>query len=175
MSFASTIGRMRERALAYWLARSDQERKYLAVGGAVVLLALGWLLLVSPAVDGRAQLRRSLPQLRQQAAQLQALAQEATKLNSQPLPQVAPMSRETLAASLSARGLTPQSLSQTGEYAKLQLNNVAFANLVTWLDAQRRENRIAVQDAVVTALPTAGQVDANLTLHQNAGAPGGAR
>lgn len=175
MSFASTIGQMRERALAYWLARSDQERKYLSVGGAVLLLALAWALLVSPALDGRAALRRSLPQLRQQAAQLQALAQEATTLNSQPAPQVAPMSRESLAASLSARGLTPQSLSQTGEYAKLQLNNVAFANLVTWLDAQRREGRIAVQDAVVTALPTAGQVDASLTLHQDNGGQGGAR
>jgi general secretion pathway protein M len=63
----------------------------------------------------------------------------------------------------------------TGEYAKLQLNNASFANLAMWLDAQRREGRIAVQDAVVTALPAAGQVDANLTLHQNTGAPAGAQ
>jgi general secretion pathway protein M len=80
------------------------------------------------------------------------------------------MTREALAASLSGRGLSPQSLSLNGEYAKLQLNGVSFANLVTWLDAQRRENRIAVQDAAVTALATAGQVDANLTLRQNLGA-----
>jgi general secretion pathway protein M len=174
MSFASTIGQWRERALAYWLARSDQERTYLTVGGAVVLLALGWLLLAAPALEGRATLRRALPQLHQQSAQLRAMAQEAATLNSQPAPQVAPMSREALVASLAARGLTPQSLSQTGEYAKLQFNNVAFANLVTWLDAQRREQRIAVQDATVSALPAAGQVDASLTLHQNTGA-GGAR
>ncbi|MFL6675496.1 MAG: type II secretion system protein GspM [Massilia sp.] len=174
MSFASTIGQLRERALAYWVARTDQERTFLGAGAAVALLALVYLLFVSPALDGRAQLRRSLPQLRQQAAELQTLAQEATALNSTPVPQVAPMTREALAASLSARGLSPQSLSLSGQYAKLQLNGVSFANLVTWLDAQRRENRIAVQDAVVTALATAGQVDASLTLRQNNGAGGAA-
>jgi general secretion pathway protein M len=132
-------------------------------------VTLAYLLLIDPALEGRAQLRRALPQLRQQAAQLQALAQEATALKSQPVPQVTPMTRETLSAGLTARGLNPQSLSLTGEYAKLQLNNASFANLAMWLDSQRRENRIAVQDAVVTALPAAGQVDASLTLHQNIG------
>ena len=58
----------------------------------------------------------------------------------------------------------------TGEYIKLQLNNVSFANLATWLDEQRHANRVLVQDAVVTALPAAGQVDASLTLRQNTGA-----
>jgi general secretion pathway protein M len=175
MSFASTTSQLRARALAYWVARTDQERKFLTVGAAVLAVTLGYLILIAPALEGRAQLRRSLPQLRQQAAQLQALAQEATALNGQPAPQVAPMTREALSSSLGTRGLTAQSLSMTGEYAKLQLNNASFANLVIWLDAQRRENRVAVQDAVITALPAAGQVDASLTLHQNTGAPAAAQ
>jgi general secretion pathway protein M len=170
MSFATTIAQYRERANALWLARTEQERRFLAVGGAVVLLALLYLLLVDPAVTGRAQLRRSLPQLRQQAAELQAMAQEANNLAHAPTTQVAPLTREALTASLSGRGLTPQSLSMTGEYVKLQLNNVSFANLVAWLDEQRRANRVLVQDAVVNAQPTAGQVDASLTLRQNTGA-----
>jgi general secretion pathway protein M len=57
----------------------------------------------------------------------------------------------------------------TGEYIKVQMNNVSFANLAGWLDEQRRANRMLVQDAVITALPAAGQVDANLTLRQNTG------
>jgi general secretion pathway protein M len=175
MSFASTIAQLRGRALAYWVARTDQERKFLTVGAGVLAVTLGYLVLIAPALEGRAQLRRALPQMRQQAAQLQAMAQEATALNSQPAPQVAPMTRESLTASLSGRGLAAQSLSMTGEYAKLQLNNTSFANLMMWLDAQRRENRIAVQDAAITALPVAGQVDAALTLHQNTGAPAAAQ
>lgn len=169
MSFATTIAQYRERATALWLARTEQERRFLSVGGAVVLLALLYLILVDPAVEGRAQLRRTLPQLRQQAAELQAMAQEAATLTQAPAVQVTPLTRETVNTSLSGRGLTPQSLSMTGEYIKLQLNNVSFANLVTWLDEQRRSNRVLVQDAVVTALPAAGQVDASLTLRQNTG------
>jgi general secretion pathway protein M len=133
----------------------------------VLLLALVYLVLVAPALDGRAELRRSLPQLRQQAAQLRALADEARTVQAAPVPQVAPMSRTALQDSLTARGITPASLSLTGDYAKLQLNNVSFANLMAWLDAQRRENRISAQDAAISALPAAGQVDATLTLRQN--------
>ena len=169
MSFATTIAQYRERATALWLSRTEQERRFLSVGGAVVLLALLYLILVDPAVEGRAQLNRSLPQLRQQAAELQAMAQEAAKLAQAPAVQVTPLTRETVSTSLSGRSLTPQSLSMTGEYIKLQLNNVSFANLASWLDEQRRSNRVLVQDAVVTALPAAGQVDASLTLRQNTG------
>jgi general secretion pathway protein M len=170
MSLATTLAQYRERANALWLARTEQERRFLTIGGAVVLLAFLYLVLVEPAVEGRAQLRRSLPQLRQQAAELQAMAQEAGNLAHAPSTPVAPLSRDTVNTSLSGRGLTPQSLSMTGEYIKLQLNNVSFANLAAWLDEQRRANRVLVQDAVVTALPVAGQVDASLTLRQNTGA-----
>lgn len=170
MSFATNIAQYRERAGALWLARTEQERRFLAVGGGVVLLALLYLLLVEPAVNGRAQLRRSLPPLRQQAAELQAMAQEANNIAHAPTSQVTPLTREAVTTSMSSHGLTAQSLSMTGEYIKLQLNNVSFANLATWLDEQRRANRVLVQDAVVTALPTAGQVDASMTLRQNTGA-----
>lgn len=170
MSIATTIGQYRERTAALWLARTEQERRFLLVGGGVVLAALLYLLLVAPALEGRAQLNRALPQMRQQAAELQGMAQEATALEHAPHTQVAPLTREGVSSSLSGRGLTPQSLSMTGEYIKLQLNNVAYAGLAGWLDEQRRANRVQVQDAVVTALPVAGQVDANLTLRQNTGA-----
>jgi general secretion pathway protein M len=166
MTIAAQIVALRERALAYWLARTDQERKFLAVGLGVAVLALVYLLFIDPALTGREQLRRSLPELRQQAAQMQALAAEAQALNAQPAPAVTPMTREGLSASLSTRGLTAASLTLTGEFAKLQFDGVSFANLVAWMDAQRRENRVLVQDAVFTAKEAVGQVDATLTLRQ---------
>ena len=176
MNLAATIGQLRERALAWWIVRTEQERKFLSIGAAVVLVALVYLVLVAPALAGRAQLRAALPQLRQQDAQLKALAAEASALAAQPVPQVAPMTREALTASLNTRGLAAASLTVTGEYAKLQFNGVSFANLVAWLDAQRRENRVALQDGAFSALAQAGQVDATLTLHQNSGgAPAGAQ
>ena len=169
MSVATTLAQYRARAATMWLARTEQERRFLAVGGAVVLLAVLYLALVEPAVTGRAELNRSLPQLRQQEADLRAMAQEANNLARAPVQTPAPLSREAVTASLNGRGLSTQSLSMTGEYIKVQLNNASFANLTAWLDEQRRANRVLVQDAVVSALPVAGQVDATLTLRQNTG------
>jgi general secretion pathway protein M len=169
MSIATTFAQYRERATALWLARTEQERRFLAAGGAVVLAALLYLLFVDPALEGRAQLRRTLPQLHQQEAELKAMATQAATRSQTTETQVAPLTREAVTSSLSGRSLTPQSLSVEGEYIKLQLNNVSFANLAAWLDEQRRANRVLVQDAAVTALPAAGQVDASLTLRQNTG------
>lgn len=169
MNVMTKIGEVRERALAYWLARTAQERKFLAAGGAVVVLALLYLVLLDPALTGRDQLRRSLPELRQQAAQLQALAGEARSVSGQQAPPPAPLTREALAASMTARGLDPASLSLSGEYAKIQLNGVSFANLVAWLDTQRQESRLLVQDAQFTAQEAPGQVNATLTLRQSSG------
>jgi general secretion pathway protein M len=103
---------------------------------------------------------------------MQALAVEAAQLANQPVPQLVPMNKETLTASLTARSMAPVSLSMVGDYAKVQLKDANFANLVNWLDTQQRENRIAVQDAAVTAVNDAGQVDAVLTLRQAGGAAG---
>ena len=165
-SIRAKVGAVRERALAWWLSRTDQERKFLAVGGGVALVSLVYALLLAPALEGRDSLRRSLPALRQQAAQLQTLAAEAQTLAANPAPQVPPMTSDALNASMAQRGLKAGSVTMTGEYAKLQFNGVSFANLVAWLDAQRRENRVQVQDAAFTALAAEGQVDATLTLRQ---------
>lgn len=170
-SIRARVGAIRERALAWWLSRTDQERKFLTVGGAVALVSLVYALLLAPAIEGRDSLRSALPALRQQAAQLQTLAAEAQALAANPAPQVPPMTSDALSASMAQRGLKAGSITMTGEYAKVQFNGVSFANLVAWLDAQRRENRVQVQDASFTALAAVGQVDATLTLRQASAQP----
>jgi general secretion pathway protein M len=170
MSAANNFAQLKERLTVAWMARTEQERKYLAIGGALAALLLVYALFIAPALAGKARLEQELPQLRTQNAQLRAMALEAGELGRQPVVQVTPMTRESLTASLAALSITPQSVTMTGEYARLQLTGVSFANLVTWLDAQRRENHIAVQESTVTALAVPGQVDASLTLRQDTGA-----
>ncbi len=163
------IGRYRLAALGFWQARSEQERKIMGLGGAAVLLALLYSIFIDPALSGRTRLNKELPILRQEAATIEGLASEASELKKHAPVPVPPMTRDSLTAALKARGLTPQSLNLTGEYAKLQFNEVPFSGLMTWLDAMRHENRIGVQDANIVAKPTAGLVDATLTLHQSGG------
>ena len=174
MSIALNKGRAalatRQQAMqAFWAERTAQERKLLTIGAVVAGLALVYAVFFEPAWNGRIELQKSLPELRQQAAQLQALAREAGELSRQTPVQVAPMSRDSVDASLKARGLSAQSLSMTGEYARVQLNGAPFANVMLWLDGLRREGRIAVQEAKITAQSKAGLVDATLTLHQSPG------
>lgn len=160
----------RDRFAVMWLARTEQERKFLTVGAIILGLAFFYLTLLAPAIEGRAALKRSLPALRQQAAQLRTMADEARALASQTPPQVPPLSREGITSSLATRGLTPKDLSVTGNYAKFQLENVAFANLMAWIDEQRRIGRLGVEEAQVSAQTPLGQVNATLTMRQNNGA-----
>ncbi|MFT5644465.1 MAG: general secretion pathway protein M [Janthinobacterium sp.] len=156
-------------ASLFWDARSEQERQFLSLGAVLAVLLLGYALLFAPAMEGRAQLKKSLPQLRQQAAQLQVLAAQAASLNARAPVQVALMSSASLTSTLTARGLTAQSVGVTGEYAKLELRGIPFASLMQWLDGLRRESRISVQDANIVAQAVPGIVDATLTLHQPSG------
>jgi general secretion pathway protein M len=170
MSAVTQVAQLRERLAVAWLARTEQERTFLTIGGAVAAALLVYALAIAPAVSGRAALEKALPQLRQDAAQMRAMAAEAGELARQPAQQVQPITRDSVAASLAAVSITPVSLTVSGETARMQLTGVSFANLVGWLDAQRREARLGVQEAAITAKEPAGQVDATLTLRQDVGA-----
>ena len=163
------VAARRQALQAFWAERTAQERKLLTIGGVVAGLALVYAVFFEPAWNGHIALQKSLPELRQKAAVMQSLAREAEELSRQAPVQVASMNREGLDASLKARGLAPQSLSLTGEYARVQLNGVPFASVMLWLDGLRREGRIAVQDAKITAQAKAGLVDATISLHQSPG------
>jgi len=160
------MNQARANGAAFWAARTEQERRFLGVGGAVLGVLLVYGLLIAPALSGRERLQKDLPVLRQQAAELQALALQAGALKAQPNVTPPAMTGDSIKASLAAHGLSAQSIGMTGEYAKLQLNGVSFPGLVDWLDALRRDGRINVQDASIIAQNTAGLVDATLTLHQ---------
>lgn len=166
--FSAMTQQYRDGAAAFWQARTEQERRFLGVGGVLLGVLLVYGVLIAPALSGRAQLQKDLPVLRQQAAELQALALQAGELKAQPKITPPPMTHDSLADSLKANGLNAQSVAMTGEYAKLQLKGVPFSGLIAWLDTLRRDGRIDVLDAVITAQDTAGMVDATLTLHQGA-------
>jgi general secretion pathway protein M len=170
---SSTFARLRASTAAFWSARTDQERRFLAVGGIVVALALVYAVLLDPALTGRERLRKELPQLRQETAQMQALAAQAAQLGTQPAVPVQPLSREGLTATLAERGLRVENLTVTGDYVKVELKGAQFAGLVTWLDAARRDGRLTVQEAKIGTPDgkedSAGLVDATLTLRREAG------
>jgi general secretion pathway protein M len=150
----------------FWGERNQRERNMLMAAAGVVVLGLLYALLIDPALGGRQDLERRLPALRQQAAEVQAMAKDAAALGSKTVAAPAPMTKESIEASLGRKGLKPQNVTLTGELAKVQLTGASFAALVEWLTEAQRSARLSVVDANVEAQAQPDTVNAMLTLRQ---------
>jgi general secretion pathway protein M len=150
----------------FWEVRNARERAILAGGAIALLVIVLYLALISPALTGRERLARDLPQLRQQVGQLQELARETASLSGSSPAGVAPMSKETLEAELARRGLKAESVSVSGEIARLQLPGASFAALVNWLDEMQKSALVSTVEANIVALAQPDTVNATLTLRQ---------
>lgn len=165
MNLTSLVNQTRQSFSAFWAVRDARERLMLAAAAAVVTLSLTYALLIAPALSGREQLGKSLPELRQQVAQLQAMSKEAAALSGKSAAPVSVISKESIEASLARKGLKPQSVILAGELVKVQLSAVSFGNTLGWLD-DIQKTAISVVDANIVALAQADTVDVTLTLRQ---------
>ncbi|MES2933294.1 MAG: type II secretion system protein M [Pseudomonadota bacterium] len=150
----------------FWSARSPQERKLLRLATLVVLLALIYSVLIDPAMQGRARLEKSLPALRLQAADMQALSREAALLAGRTAPVTEPMSKKNIDDSLKQHGINATSIAMVGDFAKVQLDGVPFAALMQCLADMQKLTKVTVADAHIAALAVPGSVNATLTLRQ---------
>lgn len=158
--------RWRQSLLLFMAARDARERRMLAAGGLVIGLALIYILLINPALSGRAQLHKSLPGMHQQVAELQVLARQAQALSGKAAVPVATASKESIDTSLARSGLSAQSVVLSGDFIKVQLAGAPFAGIAGWLDELQTSARVAVTQASITSLPEVGMVNATLTLRQ---------
>ncbi len=163
------MNELKQVLLAFWSERNQRERTMLIIAIAVVVAALLYLLLINPAISGRRDLQKKLPALRQQAAELQAMAKETATLSAKTSPPAAAVTKESLEASLTRRGLKPQSVSLTGDLAKVQLPAASFANITAWLNEMQQTTRLTVVEANVEALQQSDTVNATMTLRQQKG------
>jgi general secretion pathway protein M len=169
MSTAATMNGLKQSFSTFWAARNKREQNLLAVAAVVIVFGLFYLLLIDPALGGRKDLEKALPALRQQSAELQAMARDVSALaskNGTPAPE---LTREGIEASLNGKGLKPQSVLLTGEMAKIQLNAVSFAGIVDWLQDAQKTLHLSVADASVEAQQKPDTVNVSLTLRQQGG------
>jgi general secretion pathway protein M len=162
----NALHRLRQSISLFLAQRNERERRLLAWAAIVVALGLVYALLIDPALSGRVQLRKSLPALQQQVAELQALAREAAELSGKTAAPAAPVSRASLESTLARNGLSAQNLVLSGDLIKLQLSAVPFSGVVSWLGELQTSARIGVTEASITALAEPGTVNASLTLQQ---------
>lgn len=166
MNLGSLLNQSRQSLSEFWMARDARERAMLTVAAAAVALGLFYALLIGPALNGRDRLNKSLPELRQQVALLQALSKEAAALSAKAASPVTALSEEGIKTALVARGLQPQGVTLTGDLVKVQLASVSFAGTLEWLDEMQKTARLSVVDANFVALAQSDMVNATLTLRQ---------
>lgn len=162
---APTGGGIGASVAAFWQERNSRERAMLTLAIVVIVLALIYAVLIGPALSGREQLTKNLPLLRQQAAELQLLTKQSAQLAGAGAP-VAPISRETVDASLARRGLKAQNLVVSGGMVKLELTSASFTALLEWTDEMQKTARLSMVEANVVALAPLDSVNATLTLRQ---------
>ena len=166
MNLADLINRSRQAFTEFWAARNERERSLLALAALVVAFGLVYSVLIDPALTGREQLNRDLPVLRQQVAQLRAMAKQAEQLSATPVVPPAAMTREGIETALARNGLKAQDVLLNGDFAKVQLNSASFASMLFWLDDMQRTTMLTVTDADIVALPKPDNVNATITLRR---------
>lgn len=150
----------------FWDARTEREKNLLTWGGAVLGVVIAWSVLWAPAQDGRAHLRETLPAMQRQLAQMTAQANEAHRLSTA-AQGVAPTGgalKDALTASLSDHGLVPLQVELLGNAVQIQLKNASFPVWTSWVDDVRRQFKVQVAEAHITALKDDGQVDLTASL-----------
>lgn len=150
----------------FWTERTSRERWILGVGSSLLLLVLCWLLLIDPALQGRARWKQALPLLRADYAQMQSLAQQAL---AAPAPSAtAPLrpDRAALERSLATHGLKAQSLNAGEDGVRIALTDVSFSALTDWMQQVQRDAQLVVAEAGITARERIDRVDANLSLRR---------
>jgi general secretion pathway protein M len=163
---STALTQMRENLSAFWSDRNEREKKQIMLAAAVAVLGLTYMLLIDPAYSGRIRLEKELPVLRQQAAELEALAKEAAPLANLTPPPVPDMSKEMLEAAMTRAGLKAQSVSVAGNIADVQFSSASFAAISSWLDELQKAARISVSSANVTPLSQQDTVNATFKLRQ---------
>ncbi|MDR5810385.1 type II secretion system protein M [Caballeronia sp. LZ019] len=150
----------------FWEARTPREKTLLLWGGLVLGVALIYLVLWAPAFEGRARLRETLPAMQRQLATMTAQATEARALagNAESVTPTGGALRDALAKSLTDSGMQPTQVQVIGAAVQIQLKNASFPNWTMWLDDARKQFKVQVSEAHVTALKPDGQVDLTASL-----------
>jgi general secretion pathway protein M len=152
---------------SYWLGLSRRERTLSGAGIGIVLCAAAFLVAVEPAWETRARLRTELPELREQTAELTALAQEAERLREhlEARPRAAEL-KDAIGQSLSRAGLDSASIAVGGEAQwTVRAQAVPAGQWLGWLEQVARELRLRVGSARIARSDGVGLVDVEATLN----------
>ena len=162
-----TSANARERLAQWWQSRSRHEKHALAAAGALVALALVWLIVWQPLVRDSDRLAHRLAADRATLADARRIADEIAGLARAPAAPVAADPRAALDPVLSAQNLrtaATQIERIDNDRVRITFDTISVDALTAFLDAVQRDARLRVVEVVATARVEAGRVRADVTL-----------
>jgi general secretion pathway protein M len=153
------------RLRAWWLGLGRRERVMTAAAGAFALLAILYLVALEPAWKARARLGTDLPRLREQAAEVDALAQEAKRLASRGVAaDSAGAARVALEQGLARASLGGVRVAVLDERRlTVSATGVPVTQWLAWAEEAARESRLRIAVVRISRTPVRAVVDAEAT------------
>ena len=140
-----------------WDAWTLRERRMVLGMGIVALLAVVYLVLVDPALQGRKRLLRDLPRLRADAAEMAGIAQTPGRPAR---PAAIGDLRTALASTLEAAGLEAAVAVHANGAVEVKFDKIAYVAAAGWAQAAARDAGARLESAVVGSSGEGGRVNA---------------
>ncbi len=155
---------MRTAIAQWWTGLSRRERMATLAAAALVVLTLLYLVGIEPAWRTRERLRVALPQLRAQAAEMQALATEAKKLGARTRAVQSPEQRKAALGRLAAaRNLPAVPIREADDQSlSLSLRRADAGGVLAWLKDASSEASLRIGNVRIARVGP-GLVDADVT------------
>ncbi len=152
-------------ARAWWLGLARRERAMTAAAAAFALLALLYLIAIEPAWRARERLGAELPRLREQAAEMESLAQEAKQLRSRGVSaDSAEAAKTALEQSLARASLGGARVAVLDERRiAVSAKGVPAAQWLAWAEETARESRLKIAFGQISRTAIRGVIDAEAT------------
>jgi general secretion pathway protein M len=153
------------RLRAWWLGLGRRERAMTAAAGSFALLALLYLIAIEPAWKARERLGAELPRLREQVAEVNALAQEAKGLTSRGVAVESAVTAKTaLEQSLARANLGGVRVAVLDERrVAVSAKTVPVTQWLAWAEEAARESRLRIAAVRISRTAVRAVVDAEAT------------
>ena len=150
---------------ALWAARSPRERAAIAITAnvlaAILIVALIWL----PLERARTRLAAELPGLRASVGQMRLEADEVKRLRTLPARE-APLAPTALIASGTFTQGLPGAATSALDTRRIRLTvaDASWNAVIAWVERTQGAHGLAVESAIIEALPVAGRVRAEIVV-----------
>jgi len=147
-----------------WQVRNQREKQWLTIAAAIVISWLGWVLLVNPALRGRAYWQRELPTMQNELSQMRSLlsdiSTEPVRSNESRLA----LSRQILESSLNEKGLRAENLQIADGHVRARFIDISFSAFTELLQQWQIASQLVVEEVTVTARDRIDRVDVSVSL-----------